>query len=618
MRLEIRTGPADDRRPCSAGNDVSAWDDGDAVEEFLAARTSPDRFERYAAHSRYGELINHQRAKAIEAAACPTGSAPKTLKRTAHALQIPVADLKMLPRVPENLVLSGKWRPRSLNIEFIRDDATGHLEESEGQQKLDALSKRITPPVQNINVPFLEPVYHVLGGKIMPEAERRTEAVAAPIADLARWVDGWSERFASELQRNLRLIAKTLSPTGINLRVLASLDEPTQRGVLLAVEKLSGTCIDADKFVTWARSGRVRSHPRNPAWANAYTLRSSVLHRIARILDAAATTMRTATSQDDWQTFALHIELMGRVGKKGTVGSGPMLIVMLPTLEQVKHSGRVDMRVASKMLLFDTAVGGLALTSRGGETKARLGVVSGQISAYEEHITLGVPNWASCDIGEDYTYGPFVSLSKSSEFLGFLLPGIELRFFHPAMGPLSRPARRAAERILIAYDDLKDWIRRHRHRDHHPIRDHHPLPNVPSLDQARLPKGQRWSLAKEKLDRGKYAQNRASRYLERLNEVSPQRFKQVYRDDRTVGAGWPSDSRVDAYHVIVDFLRSLTKHVGRAVLELTALAETELQGHAIDHHRVTELTAEVQQHAEAFEFVDALLSPIMEKAPAKQ
>ncbi|MCB9652872.1 MAG: hypothetical protein H6729_01920 [Deltaproteobacteria bacterium] len=241
---------------------------------------------------------------------------------------------------------------------------------------------------------------------------------------------------------------------------------------------------------------------------------------------------------------------------------------MLPTLEQFHRDGAARVRVYAKLDPGETLFGGVSLTGRGGEIRGHMGVISAQLSHYDHHVTVGVPNWASFDLGEDYCYGPMFALTATPSLRTFLQIGGEIVVFHPLLGPISRAVRPAAEEISIIYDDARESVvrtaRRMARRKHSPT----------VVDGWVLT--QNWNVARRKVERAEAA---AKRVKQRIDDATP--------DTRSSRA-----------------LRAVSAQILRDAGAVRTLAKHATHGRPISRADLRNRTASLERRTLALEFVD--------------
>lgn len=575
------------------------------IADFHEARKSKAAFDRLSAEPMYPKLVAELRKLAVEALARgETSDARFALRAVAKALDVPLADLEMLARVPSDIIASGHWRPRSVNIDLIENDVSTTLGQTDAQRRLNEFAKRSVPKVRTVTVPGLAPVYHFVG-RSMREVERRADTLVQPLDDLGRLVCSWSDAVSSDVSQRLLRVHRAIQVSGLRPSDLGKLSKDEQHAVLLAGQAISGAMLDAHKFVH-----RQRVDPRG-AREILHDWTASGVRWLGHTLRALADTIHHATSTEEWDAFAMHLVLNGRLGKKGVIGTGPAVTILFPTLEQVRRTGKAEVRLVPRVVLFDTPAGGLCASARGGETRARMWVLSAQIAAYEHHITVGPPNWVSMDIGEDYSYGPLLSLAKSRPVAPCFLPGFELIVFHPVIGRLSKPARRAAEAISTGYDDAQRWIGRHR-----PRRKSHPAPTKIAVGEDGLPLQQRWNLARRKLERARAAQHRAEHYLGIWG--SPDALLLAANAHALEPLGYEAQrAPLRTYAIIHGFLENLIAGIERDACALERLGKNAAAGRPTSMSEIKKTARALERRAEAFEFVDIALSEIVDESLEK-
>ncbi|MCB9653306.1 MAG: hypothetical protein H6729_04135 [Deltaproteobacteria bacterium] len=451
-----------------------------------------EAFQDFAKTSDYPALMLALRTAAVKLAVHPRDKAAQDLiARAAEALEIPEPDLLALTRVSADMIASGAWRPRSVNLDLATIDASAKVEEAGFQANLNHWSHKLFPKTGCTTVPGLDTVYRAFG-KGVHELGTAGELVAPGIEILAERVRGWSDALATDTQKLLRAMRAGLKPSHLSQHDVAKLAPETQKQVLSTAAWLSGFAEDADKLVDVFRSTQVgdsapnsghgpgvdasahANDPRNHAAGGLFEKTkahlSSGFFGLAKFLESAASVVRSGTDEKNWDTFSIHYLLlaMGHRGfghpALGGAASGLGVTFMFPTLEQFRREGRAQLRLVPNIWLLEGAPGGLSLTSRGSEIRQRLMWVSAQVAEYEHHVTGGIPNLVSMDFGEDYAYGPLVAFYSlipvyDAGFMDFKVGG-ETRIFHPAFAPISLPTHHAAEWVTMAYDRLQQKVHR--------------------------------------------------------------------------------------------------------------------------------------------------------------
>ncbi|MBK8013545.1 MAG: hypothetical protein IPK13_19595 [Deltaproteobacteria bacterium] len=440
---------------------------------FRTARNSMEAFQHFAETSDYPALMLALRTAAVKLAVRPHDKAAASLiARAALALDIPEPDLLALTRVSADMIASGAWRPRSVNLDLSTIDASAKVEEAGFQADLNRWSHQLFPKTGCTTVPGLDTVYRAFGQGVH-ELGTAGQLIAPGLEVLAARVRGWSDALAADTQKLLRALRAGLKPSHLSQRDVAKLPPETQKQVLATAAWLSGFASDADKLVDVFRNANEHAaSAQSPSglFEKAKEHLSSGFFGLSKFLESAASVVRSGTDEKNWDTFSIHYLLLAMGLRSfghpalGGAGTGLGVTFMFPTLEQFRREGRAQLRLVPNAWLIEGAPGGISLTSRGSEIRQRLMWVSAQVAEYEHHVTGGIPNMISMDFGEDYSYGPLIAFYSlipihNGGFLEFKVGG-ETRIFHPAFGPISLPTHHAAEWVTMVYDRLQQKAHR--------------------------------------------------------------------------------------------------------------------------------------------------------------
>lgn len=267
------------------------------------------------------------------------------------------------------------------------------------------------------------------------------------------------------------------------------------------------------------------------------------------------------------------------------------------------------MRVVPRAMLAETGVGGVSLTSRGGEIRNRLYWLSSQLAAYEHHITVGVANTLTFDLGEDYTYGPLVAmlyLPKSRMFgLAEAKLGGEAIFFHPALAPLSRPTRRWAEGLATGYDAVQQAGSTLKTKmTAKPV-------SVQAVDG--WPVRPTWTLAKAKFDRARAAVNRAEESLRILRSLSPTSFVERIGPRGRRVLGQDAQRPVETHQLMVRYLAKLVATLKVETYLVENWARQAAKGTTPNRAGLKRRLASIERRTTAFEFVDVLFAKLFDE-----
>jgi hypothetical protein len=238
--------------------------------------------------------------------------------------------------------------------------------------------------------------------------------------------------------------------------------------------------------------------------------------------------------------------------------------------------------------------GGVNLTSRGGGLKFRAGPVGAKVSEFEHEVKAGIPGIIGVSVGEDYAYGPSLAFGYSPPIaLLSSLPiplnvrvGGEVTLFHPALSPVARSTRTAAEKISILCDEV--WPHKNNEvEDGWPVR-------------------QRWNIARRTTERAEAAQELARDRLDRLAQLSPAQLCAPARIKKLLGRD--ADKPLETHTTIKRYLETLSRVIDKESAALRSLAADAIKGEKVDRKSVARLTESLARHALAFEYIDVLLA----------
>lgn len=588
------------------------------IEGFKRHRKDGEAFSRYATSSRYGDMMAAVRRAAVTLRVNPKHEASRVLlEDVARAIDVPLPDLVSLDSVPAHLVASGRWRPRSVNVDLIDPDESSRLApESKFQAQLNHFSEKVLPKTRAVKVSALYPAYAVAGA-VTPVVGAVGRTVATPMNAVAEEVRGWSDGLADEVQLALRRIRDATSASGLRMGDMKKLHPIEQRMMVMTGQALHGMALDAELFIQWARDPKSVQLPKGFA-ARVKKWASSSLDGLARFLKATASGVKTLTDEESWRTFSVHAQFGGGLEKFWVSARGGVSL-MFPTLEQVQRDGEVVMQVVPRLNPVDTLLGGVSLTSRGGGVNFRAGPVGAKVSDFEHEVKAGIPGIIGIAVGEDYAYGPVVAFGYSPP-VGLLnvlpLPvnvrvGGEVKLFHPAFAGISRPTRRMAERISIGCDvahrALKRAIARLRGKE------------LEGQVDGGWPVTQRWNLARALVDRSGAAEMVAHARLERLASIAPDRLDRALSKEALEMLGQDATTPAKTHATIREYLEHVTKRIDAIRENITELAELQASGVHITKKALSAKTEELRRTTAAFEFVDVLLEkmfPAEAAAPA--
>lgn len=604
--------PADDAAAAAFLRENAA-----TIRGFRAHRKDGEAFSRFATTSHYGDMMAAVRRAAVALRADEGNHEARALiEHVAAALDVPAPDLFGLDAVPAHLVASGRWRPRSVNVDLIDPDESARLApESKFQASLNHFSEKVLPKTRAVKVQGLYPAYMVAGA-VTPVVGAVGRTVATPMSAAAKEVRGWSDELADEVQLALRRIRDATSASGLKMSDIKKLHPVEQRMMIMTGQALHGMALDAEMFVQWARDPKSVELPKGLA-ARIKKWASSSLDGLARFLKATASGVKTLTDEDSWRTFSVHAQFGGGVEKFWVSARGGVSL-MFPTLEQVQRDGEVVMQVVPRLNPVDTLLGGISLTSRGGGVNFRAGPVGAKVSDFEHEVKAGIPGIIGVAVGEDYAYGPVVAFGYSPPvgLLNLALPvnvrvGGEVKLFHPAFAGISRPTRRMAERISIGCDiahrALKRAIAKVRGKQ------------VEGQVEDGWPVTQRWNLAHALVDRSAAAEVVAHHRLERLAQIAPERLDRALSREALEMLGEDAKDPTKTHATIREYLEHVTKRIDAIRENIVELAELQASGVHIKRSTLSAKTEELRRTTMAFEFVDVLLEkmfPTEAAAPA--
>ncbi len=335
--------PADDAAAAAFLRENAA-----TIRGFRAHRKDGEAFSRFATTSHYGDMMAAVRRAAVALRADEGNHEARALiEHVAAALDVPAPDLFGLDAVPAHLVASGRWRPRSVNVDLIDPDESARLApESKFQASLNHFSEKVLPKTRAVKVQGLYPAYMVAGA-VTPVVGAVGRTVATPMSAAAKEVRGWSDELADEVQLALRRIRDATSASGLKMSDIKKLHPVEQRMMIMTGQALHGMALDAEMFVQWARDPKSVELPKGLA-ARIKKWASSSLDGLARFLKATASGVKTLTDEDSWRTFSVHAQFGGGVEKFWVSARGGVSL-MFPTLEQVQRDGEVVMQVVPRL-----------------------------------------------------------------------------------------------------------------------------------------------------------------------------------------------------------------------------------------------------------------------------
>ncbi|MCB9653302.1 MAG: hypothetical protein H6729_04115 [Deltaproteobacteria bacterium] len=159
----------------------------------------------------------------------------------------------------------------------------------------------------------------------------------------------------------------------------------------------------------------------------------------------------TQTDEDAWRTFD-PLSDGARYRKSFLIATRAGPILMFPTLEQALREGKANVRVVVKASPLDTLFLSASVSSRGGGWGFRAGPVGASMTNFEHELKFNLPGICGLSVGEDYAYGPMLTLGYSPKMdaLTWRLPvnvrgGGQLKIYHEGLRPLTDPTRHAAE-----------------------------------------------------------------------------------------------------------------------------------------------------------------------------
>jgi hypothetical protein len=618
------------------------------IHELAATPRTHERIDAVTATPAYAALMTELRTFAVRHRADPEAEVPNAvLAGMAGALNVPSIHLEALANVPEDKV--AKWKPAIINADLVESDSVTKTSDTPFQRGLDKLSAFLPEP-KRVTIPGLGAVYQAIGA-LLPAVDALGHIVSDPMDAAAQGVRGWSDALASDVQSKLRAMREALAPGGLSVKAVANLPEPEQRMVLLAAESLTGMALDAELFVRWARD------PNGVEVDQGFQARigrfaSTGLMGLAGLLGAVASGIDGLTDEKGWRSFAVHLTGGGNLEKMTVTVARPGLTLMFPSLEQVdRNGGKATLQIYFRFCPLDSMYGGISLNPRGTSIKARTGPVGASISDYGHVIRLGIPGMYGFNFGEDYAYGATAAVGYSPVVAR--LPGVKVRaggkidVFHPSpvalgalaggaailgalMGGVAIPplawvlvpaagsvvvgtlfpyARSLARGIALGCDAVYRPIVRWIHSVAHKIG---LAKTAPKTSEDGWPISQRWDLVRRSVERAEAASAAAKDRLERLRAIEPGALAEVVGEDRSrqllrAHAEHPAE----VHRTMVAYLESFIREAGTKTASVRAMAKAKAEGAHADMGEVKRLAAELDTHATAFEFVDALVASLL-------
>ena len=559
-------------------------------------------FDRLSAFVHVPKLVAGSRKLAVEApcARRERRCAIRPSRRGQGTLDVPLADLEMLARVPSDHREAVTGGPRSVNID-------PHRERREHDPRLDRMrsvgstsfAKRSVPEGQDGDGPrssraglsLCRPVdargraWHfgsastILGGSCVPGAT----LFRATFRNVS---------CASIVQSRFR---------GCAPQTLANPSDDRSTRSSWPVRAISGAMLDAHKFVHRQRvdprgARDLASTGRPPAFGGLGA-------RYARSPTRSTMRLRPRNGMRSRCTWS------STVGSgSGVIGTGARRHDPLPTLEQVRRTGRLSPACSARGALRYAS--GRALCLSAAAKRGRACGFSAQIAAYANITSRLVHRtgfrWTSaktiltgrCFACEEPTVAPC------------FLPGFELIVFHPVIGRFVEACAARGRGDPTGYDDAQRWIGRHR-----PRRKSHPAPTKIAVGEDGLPLQQRWNLARRKLERARAAQHRAEHYLGIWG--SPDALLLAANAHALEPLGYEAQrAPLRTYAIIHGFLENLIAGIERDACALERLGKNAAAGRPTRCPRSKTARA-LERRAEAFEFVDIALSEIVDESLEK-
>ena len=415
----------------------------------LDPSATAEGFRAFSKSAPYRALLLELRAAVVARRANPRDvQANETLKRAAEALGVPASDLERLGDAPLHLVAGGDWRPRAVNVRFLDRNASSRpVPAGRVQEALNRLSTHL-PGVKTYSVPLLYN-YYMEAAHVLPPLDAVGKRFSYELTKAANVVQSWSEDLASDVQKRLREIRAMGRGANMPLSALRRLPTNDQRAVLLAGRALGAASSDLDALISTLRSKNAVApealRRRFARWS------STALNSLGVGLERLAQFVHHTTDEDAWRTFAIHFQT-GPGIEKFLIATRAGPILMFPTLEQALREGKANVRVVVKASPLDTLFLSASVSSRGGGWGFRAGPVGASMTNFEHELKFNLPGICGLSVGEDYAYGPMLTLGYSPKMdaLTWRLPvnvrgGGQLKIYHEGLRPLTDPTRHAAE-----------------------------------------------------------------------------------------------------------------------------------------------------------------------------
>jgi hypothetical protein len=620
----------------------------ETIAELAIAPRTADRISKVTATDDYAELMRELRSIAVRHRADPKAPGPKLiLEGAADAMNVPVLNLEALAKVAEDKV--SKWRPAIINADLVQPDEVSKTSDTSFQHALDKLSS-VLPKPKSVEVPMLGELYRAIG-VLLPMVDDLGRLVSEPLDAASKGVRGWSDALADDVQAKLRDLRAGIAPSGLGAKDLAKLPETTQRMVLMASESLTGMALDTELFVRWARD------PKSVRVDDAFRARisrfaSSGLFGLAGLLGSLSSGIEGLTSEKGWRSFAVHLTGGGNLEKWTVTMARPGITIMFPSLEQVeRNDGRAQIQLYFRFCPVDSMYGGVSLNPRGTSIKARTGPVGASVSDYGHTVRLGIPGMYGFNFGEDYAYGASASVGYSPVVakLGAVKvrAGGKVDVFHPSpvalgalaggaailgamMGGINVPpeawvavpaigsvvvgtlfpyARQLARGISLGCDAVYRPIARWFHRAAHALG---LAKTEPKNEENGWPVGQRWSLLLSSVERGEAALALAQDRLQKLKTIDPERMIDAVGAERAFDLLRGNAERpAEVHRTMVEYLEAMIAKLREETELVRAGAKDRIDGKNVDMSRVKGAAQKIDGEAIAFEFVDALLDPML-------